>query len=73
MYILENMRSKVCIIGRLIISLKFFIIWMVKKGGRGSRQMVTNSDKGGKGAQKSEFFTVTFFLMAPHTIRNSHY
>ena len=62
MHILANMRSKVCIIGRLIISLKFFIIWMVKKGVEGSRQTVTNSDKlvGVKILDKAKFLSYCF-------------
>ena len=34
------------------------------KGGRGSRQTVTNGEKGG-GGQKLGFFTVTYFLNSP--------
>ena len=52
MHILANMRSDICIKGRLIISSKVVTIWVVTRGGGGLRQMVTNSDKGG-GGQKS--------------------
>ena len=37
MHILANMRSKICIIGRLIISSKFDTIWVVTRGGGGGQ------------------------------------
>ena len=52
MHILANMRSRICIKGRLVISSKFVTIWVVTRGGGGSRQTVTKCDKGG-GGQKS--------------------
>ena len=61
MHILANMRLKICIKGWLIIGSKFVSIWVVKREGGGSRQMVTNGDKGG-GGSKIGIFTVTYFL-----------
>ena len=46
------MRSKICIKGRLNISIKFVTIWVVTRGGGGSRQTVTNGDKGGGGSRQ---------------------
>ena len=53
MHILANMRSEICIKGRLISSSKFVTIWVVTRGGGGSRQTVTKCDKGEMGGQKS--------------------
>ena len=51
-HISANMRSKICIKGRSIISSKFVTIWVVTKGGGGSRQMVTKSDNRVMGGKK---------------------
>ena len=56
MHILENMRSKISIKGLLIISSKFVTIWVVTRGGGGSRQTVTNGDKGGGGVKNRDFY-----------------
>ena len=64
MHILANIRSKICIKGLLIISSKFVTIWVVTRGGGGSRQTVTKRDKG-EGRSKIGIFTVTYFLNGP--------
>ena len=64
MHILANMRSEICIKGRLIISSKFVTIWVVTRGGGGSRQTVTKCDKGG-GGSKIGGRPVTYFLNGP--------
>ena len=65
MHTLANMRSKICIKGRLIINSKFVTIWVVTRGGGGSRQTVTKSDKGGEGGSKIGDMPVTYFLNGP--------
>ena len=65
MYILANMIPKICIKGRVIISSKFVTIWVVTRGGRGSRQKVTKCDKGGRGGSKIGGRPVTYFLNGP--------
>ena len=62
MHILANMRSEICIKGRLIISSKFVTIWVVTRGGGGSRQTVTKCDKG-EGGPKNGCRTVTFLRL----------
>ena len=63
MHILANMRSKISIKGRLVISLKFVTILVVTRG-RGSRQTVTKCDKGA-GGLKIGGSPVTYFLNGP--------
>ena len=65
MHILANIRPEICIKGRLIISSKFVTIWVVTRGGGGSRQTVTKSDKGGEGGSKIGGRPVTYFLNGP--------
>ena len=50
MHIVANMRSDICIKGRLIISSKVVTIWVVTRGGRESRQTVTKCG-GGEGVK----------------------
>ena len=61
MPILANMRSKICIKGRLIISSKFVTILVVTRG----EGVKANGDKGGKVGSKIGIFTVTYFLNGP--------
>ena len=46
MHILANVRPETCNKDRINISSIFFTIWVRTRGGGGSRQTVTNSDKG---------------------------
>ena len=43
---------------------KFVTIWVVTRGGGGSRQTVTNGDMGGRGVENRDF-AVTYFLNGP--------
>ena len=46
---------------QLISGQKFVTIWVVTRGGGGSRETVINGDKG-RGGPKIRIFTVTYFL-----------
>ena len=49
MHILANMRPKICIKGRLIISSKFVTIWVTNgEGGQGKRWLSATMDEGAK-------------------------
>ena len=61
MHIWANMRPKICIKGRLIISSKFFTF--LEEGG-GSRLMMTKCDMG-VGRSKFLILWVTYFLHGP--------
>ena len=60
------MGPKVHIKFRLIYISEFVTILLVtRREGGGSRQTVTNGDKGGRGGAKIGIFTVTYFLNGP--------
>ena len=61
MHILVDMRSKICIKGRFIISSKFVTIWVVTTG---EGEIEANGDKvwqGGRGSKICDR-SVTYFL-----------
>ena len=64
MSMVENIGLKVHILFSTIFSSEFVTIWVVTIGGGGSRQAVTNGDKGRRGV-KIGIFTVTYFLNGP--------